>query len=57
MRLHGCEKHIHQTKWTQRQGSKAKNKLHVEEKEVYTSEAEEVKDKQLNDSGNSQGLI
>lgn len=47
----------HQTKGTQRWGSKAKDKLHVEENEDYTSTAEEVKDKQLNKSGNSQGLI
>lgn len=55
MRLHGCEKHTHQTKWTQRWGSKAKDKLHVEEEEDYTSEAEDVE--QLSNSGNSQSLI
>lgn len=32
---------------TQIWGSKAKDKLHVEEKEDYTSETEEVKDKQM----------
>lgn len=57
MRLHGCEKHTHQTKWTQKWGSKAKDKLHVQEKEDYIPEAEEVKDKQLSESGNSEGLI
>lgn len=56
IKLHGRE-HTHQTKWIQRCGSKAKDKLHTEEKENYTSEAEEVKDNQLNKSGNTKGFI
>lgn len=61
------EKHTHQTKWTEsRWGNNATYKLRMEEKEddgdstehppLYTSEAEEVKEKQLNNS-QSQGLI
>lgn len=57
MRLYGLEKHTHQTKWTQRWSGKAKDKLHVEEKKDYISEAEEINDKKLNKSGNSLRLI